>query len=207
MAAVTEHLQMVSDVAGAGALLHPSRLRILHALAQPDSASGLARRLGEPRQRLNYHLRALETAGLVEFVQERRRGNCTERIVRATGRTYVLDPAVLGPLAADPDGEADKLSASYLVSVLTRGVRELAGLRRRAAQTSPKLATVTLDAEVAFASAAAQARFARDLVAAVEGVITAHHDETAPQPQHFRLVLGSYPLPPPAGPPPAEDAT
>jgi DNA-binding transcriptional ArsR family regulator len=204
-------LQIVSDVDGAAAMLHPARLRILHALARADSAAGLARRLGEPRQRLNYHLRALESAGLVEFVEERRRGNCTERIVRATGRTYVLDPAVLGPLAGEPDegdddatgretDQLDRLSATYLVSVLARGVRELARLRRRAGARGTKLATLTLDTEVSLPSARAQARFAEELVEAVQSVVARHHDEQAPHGRRFRLVLASYPLPPAESP-------
>ena len=38
----------------------------MRALDQPDSAAGLARRLGVPRQKLNYHLRLLEDDGLVD---------------------------------------------------------------------------------------------------------------------------------------------
>ena len=63
-----------------------TRLRLVRELVEPDSAAGLAKRLGLPRQRLNYHLRELEAAGLLELVEERRRGNCVERIVRAVAR-------------------------------------------------------------------------------------------------------------------------
>jgi len=60
--------------------------------------AGLARKLGLPRQRLNYHLRALEDAGLVELVEERRKGNCFERLLRATARSFVISPEALGVL-------------------------------------------------------------------------------------------------------------
>ena len=42
----------------------------------------LAAAIGLPRQKVNYHLRALERHGLVELVQERRKGNVTERRCR-----------------------------------------------------------------------------------------------------------------------------
>src|SRR5690606_24914395 len=88
---------VVREPERAAALLDPERRRLVEALAEmPDSASGLARRLGDTRQRLNHHLRALEGAGLVELQEERRRGNCTERVLRAVARRFVVDPAALG---------------------------------------------------------------------------------------------------------------
>jgi DNA-binding transcriptional ArsR family regulator len=194
-------LQVVADGDTAAAMLHPTRLRILQALTEPDSAAGLARRLGEPRQRLGYHLRQLEDVGLVELVEERRRGNCTERIVRASAPAYVVDPAVLGPVAAHPGRARDGLPASYLVAVLTRGVRELARLRRLAGRSRKRLPVLTLDTEVTFASPAAQAAFADELTRAVTDVVARHHDGLAPEGRTFRLVVGAYPIPPEADAP------
>ena len=56
-------VHVIDDVARAATVLHPLRLRILAELGRPDSAAGLARRLGLPRQQLNYHLRQLEHQG------------------------------------------------------------------------------------------------------------------------------------------------
>lgn len=187
-------VEVVSDQGAALTMLNATRLRVLQALDEPGSASTVARRLGMPRQRVNYHLRQLEAAGLVALVEERRKGNCTERVVRATARGYVVDPAMLGSVDVDPAG--DRLSAAYLVSVLARGVREIARLRRLAAGAQKQLPTLTLDTEIAFGSSAAQARFAEDLVEAVNDVIARHHDDTSPRRRRFRVVLGSYPLPP-----------
>jgi len=190
-----QRLQVVSDQGAALTMLNAVRLQILQALAEPASATGIAGQLAMPRQRVNYHLRQLESAGLVELVEERRKGNCTERIVRATARGYVVDPAMLGQLDADPDPAGDRLSATFLVSVLARGVREIAQQRRRAAAQKKQLPTLTIDTEIAFGSATAQARFAADLTNAVNEVIARHHDETSPRRRRFRLVLGSYPMP------------
>lgn len=195
---MSEDLAVVSDGDATAALLHPTRLRIVQALAEPDTAASLARRLGEPRQRLGHHLRLLESVGLVELVEERRKGNVTERVVRASAPAYVIDPGVLGPVAADPTGFRGRrdLPASYLVAVLTRGVRELARLRRLASGAGKRLPVLTLDTEVTFPSPAAQVRFAEELAEAVAALVARHAAPGAERGRTFRLVVGAYPLPP-----------
>jgi DNA-binding transcriptional ArsR family regulator len=118
-------LHVVDRPATAATLLDPTRLEILRALDQPDSAAGLARRLGLPRQKLNYHLRLLEGDGLVELVEERKKRNCTERVLRAVARSYLISPAALGSLAADPDRVADRTSSAYLVATAARAITEV----------------------------------------------------------------------------------
>ena len=95
-------------------------------LKDPDSASGLARRLRLPRQRVNYHLKVLETAGLVELVEERRKGNCLERVVRATARAFVISPEALGELGPTAETAADRLSGAYLIAAAGRAIRDVA---------------------------------------------------------------------------------
>ena len=81
---------VIGDPAAAEVSLDPVRARLLAELAEPASATMLAARVGLPRQKVNYHLRALERHGLVELVEERRKGNCTERVLRATAASYVI---------------------------------------------------------------------------------------------------------------------
>src|SRR4051794_21284460 len=94
---------------------HPLRLQMLERLGEPDSASGLARRLGVPRQVVNYHLKALEKAGVVEFVEERPRGGLKERVMRATARSYLISPEAMGAVEPDPRRLRDQFSWAYLV--------------------------------------------------------------------------------------------
>ncbi|MFD1046885.1 ArsR/SmtB family transcription factor, partial [Kibdelosporangium lantanae] len=74
------------------AALSPLRRDLLKRLRTPGSASQLAAELEVPRQRLNYHLKALEKAGLVELVEERQRRGCVERILRTRPGALVVDP-------------------------------------------------------------------------------------------------------------------
>ena len=97
---------VIENPAAAEASLDPIRARLLAELAEPGSASTLAARVGLTRQKANYHLRALERHGLVELVEERRRGNCTERVLQATAASYVISPTALSSVAPDPSRAA-----------------------------------------------------------------------------------------------------
>src|SRR5262249_19108729 len=124
-------VDVIDDPAAATVALEPVRSRLLSELAEPASAATLATRLGLARQKVNYHLRALEAHGLVRMAGERRWGGLTERLLVATATSYVISPGVLGPVAADPARDADRLSASYLIALAARIIREVGGLLRR----------------------------------------------------------------------------
>ena len=193
MTAAPSALDFVHDPAQAAILMDPLRLRILERLAEPESASGLARQFGLPRQKVNYHLRELEKAGLVELVEERRKGNCVERMVRATAVSYVIDPAALGKLAADPSRVRDRFSSAYLVAVAARAIRELATLRAGAEKAGKKLATMTLETELRFAHAADRHAFAEELAHAVARLTAKYQDEKSPGDRRFRPLVCAYP--------------
>ena len=160
---------------------HPLRLKILEHLAEPDSAAGLSRRLGVPRQVVNYHLRALESAGVVEFVEERPRGGLKERVMRATARSYLISPEAMGAVEPDPRRLRDRFSWAYLVAAAAKVVRDLGILRHRADRAGKRLATFTLETEVRFASAADRDAFTRELAARVAELAVKYHDEQAPR--------------------------
>ncbi|MFN0092435.1 MAG: ArsR/SmtB family transcription factor [Acidimicrobiales bacterium] len=177
------------------AALDPVRSRILALLAEPGSATSLAKALGLPRQQVNYHLRTLEQHGLVRLVEERRRRGLTERVMAATARRYVVSPAVLGGADAETP-PPDRLSAGYLLAVAARLLREVAELARGAERAGRPLATLTIDTEIRFASSAARAAFARELAEAITTLAARHHDETAAGGRWHRLVVAAHPRPP-----------
>ena len=132
---------VIDDPAAAEASLDPLRARLLAELAQPASATMLAARLGVPRQKVNYHLRALEHHGLVELVAERRKGNVNERLLRATAASYVISPAALAAVAPDPASAPDRLSARWLLALAARLVKETGQLVTGAARAGKPLTT------------------------------------------------------------------
>ena len=185
---------VIEDPAAAEASLDPIRARLLAELAEPGSASTLAARVdGLTRQKANYHLRALERHGLVELVEERRKGNCTERVLRATAAAYVISPSALSAVAPDPSREPDQRSARWLLAVAGRLVREVGELITGAKVAGKPLATLGIDSEIRFASARDRAAFAVELSEAVNRLVAKYHDEHAPGGRPHRFVVALHP--------------
>jgi len=185
---------VIEDPAVAAVALDPVRARLLAALTEPASAAALAARVDLTRQKVNYHLRALETHGLVEPAGTRQWGGLTERLFVATAGSYLLSPAALGP-AGTGRVKADRLSASYLLAVAGRTLREVAGLLRRAARAGKPLSTLTLDAEIAFASARDRSAFTEELTTLVTDLVSRYHQESAPDARMHRLIVAAHPKP------------
>lgn len=187
---------VVSRHDSAAALVHPVRRRVLEALKAPGSATSVASELALPRQVVNYHVRALEKAGLVEEVERRQRRGLEERIVRATAAYYLVAPdALSGKAAPASEGRdvTDRFSASYQVAMAARTIREVAALGELATKAGKRLSTMSLDSEVTFATPAAREAFARDLLAAVTEVIARHHSPAAKGAHTYRVFAGAHP--------------
>ncbi len=187
-------VQIVRDPAKAAVFLQPARLRMLeHLAAEPNSGSGLARLMDLPRQQVNYHLRELEKEGFVDFVEERRRGNCMERIVRASAASYLVSPEALGRLGTTPEERRDRFSIAYLIGSAARAIRELASLAVQASAAKKRLATITLETEVRFRNAEDRAAFAEELTGAIARLVSRYHDPHAHGGRTFRFLIGGYP--------------
>ena len=183
-------IAVVDDVRRARTLLRGPRLRLLEELRErPDSATGLAERLGMPRQTINYHLRQLEQSGLVELVEERGHGRCVERVVAPAAAAFTLSPATLGALAPRSRDVDDRSSAAYLAARAGEIVRDVGTLLAG----SEPVPTLTLETQIRFASAKERAAFARDLQRAVERLVTRYHDDRAGGERKFTLLVAAHP--------------
>jgi DNA-binding transcriptional ArsR family regulator len=178
--------------------LSPLRRQLLDRLQQPASAAQLATELELPRQRVNYHLRTLEKAGLIELVEERRRRGCTERMMQVTAGSFIVDPSVMGVTG---DSEAARLrsgdtyAAEYLIDVAADTVRNVARMRAGAEKAGTRLLTFTIETRARFAEPADVHRFTDALCAAVSDTVAAFD---TPGGRPYRLVVGGHPAPAPS---------
>jgi DNA-binding transcriptional ArsR family regulator len=176
--------------------LSPLRRQLLERLRTPASASQLAAELELPRQRLGYHLRELEAAGLVELVEQRRRRGFVERVLRATAQAYVVDPAVLG--GHDEEATGDRHAAEHLIDVAARTVRDVARMQGAAGKAARRLLTFTVETEVRFAAPADVHRFTEALAGAVADVVAAFN---TPGGRPYRVAALGHPAPGSGGTP------
>ncbi|MFI5709518.1 ArsR/SmtB family transcription factor [Kribbella sp. NPDC051620] len=171
------------------AALSPLRRKLLDLLQEPASGTQLAAALELPRQRVNYHLRELEKAGLVELVEERQRRGCVERILRATSGSFVVDPAVMGRAFSRI---GDQYAAEHLVEVAAGTVRDVARMQNKADAEGKRLLTFTLEASVRFAEPGDLHRFTDALTEAVRQVVETFDN---PDGRPYRLIAGGHPAP------------
>lgn len=176
--------------------LDPLRSRMLAALVEPGSATSLAARFGLPRQKVNYHLRALEKHGLIELVEERPKGNFTERILQASAASYVISPDALPAVQPDPAHAPDHVSARWLLALAARLVRDVGALITGSQKAGKSVATFAADGEIRFASANDRAAFAEELSAAVTALVRKYHSPEHEKARSHRLVVAVHPTVP-----------
>lgn len=180
---------LIEDAGKARQAMTPLRLKMLALLRQPGSAATLAVALELPRQKVGYHLHALEKAGLVAPAGERQRRGFTERLFVSKAGSFVVDPAILGvPPAVE---KQDRFAAEHLVARSAETVREVTRMQAAAADEGTRLLTFTIEAEVGFAAPQDVEAFAERLTAMLAGLA----EEFAPKGEgrRYRLLIGGHP--------------
>ena len=189
------NLAVIDDQQGLAALLSPLRRRILSELhKKPRSATGLSRKLGLARQKVNYHFRSLEKAGLLELDSEEQRRGCTERIFRPAARAYLVNPDFLGELESDAATLRDRFSSSYLVTLAARVVRDVARLREGADRAGKPLTTLALHVDVRFSVPAQRTAFVEELTETMARLAVKYQSDL-PTAREYRFILGGHPVP------------
>jgi DNA-binding transcriptional ArsR family regulator len=184
--------------------LSPIRRRLLERLREPASATQLATELAMGRQRVNYHLRALEKAKLVDLVEERQRRGCVERILIARALAFIVDPAVMtaktgstgsnspAPLAVSRTAQ-DRFSAEYLIDTAADLVRDVTRMRAASEKQGARLLTFTMQTDISFAEPGDLERFTTAVSEFVAREAAKYH--TPGGGRRYRVVIGGHPSP------------
>lgn len=203
MAAAAEttprRVESVVSARRANALLNPLRLRLLRLAQEPSSATEMARSLELPRQRVNYHVRALARAGFLRPAGRRRKRNWIEQRYVATSRSYVLAPEILGPLAPDWRSIADTASADYLLALAEQVRSDVSRVEQEARSRGQRVSTLSIKSQFRFDTPAQRSEFADAIRRALVEVIARHSspDRSSGRPgrgRPYRLLLACYPV-------------
>ena len=172
------------------ALSHPTRVAMLEALHEPRSAAAVGRELGQSRQRMNYHLKALEQAGLVKRVGTRQNGNFVETLYRAAARAFVVSPQVAWSGPRRLDALRSQHALGTLVGIGEQLQRDAAVLLDRAAYESEQIASAAVSAEVSFGSDAERSAFMREYLEATKALLDRYGTKGG---KPYRVVLAIHP--------------
>jgi hypothetical protein len=182
------------------AALPPLRRRLLDRLREPASAVVVAGEFGLPRQKVNYHLRALETAGFLELVEERPRRGCTERVLQTSARAFIVDPQMIAPAPPVPPARArraaarqDRFAAETLVGAAAGVVRDVTRMQGRAAAQGTRLLTCAIETDVRLATPADFTKLSAVLATLVARAVA--DIGIAEGGRSYRVVVGAHPTP------------
>ena len=180
----------VRDSATLQALAHPIRVQVLEALRDPASAAAVARRIGLPRQKVNYHLKELERAGLVQPVGERRVGNFVESVYRAVARTFLVSPEVAWADQRRGETLRSQHSLETLVLLGERLQHDAAALLDRAAFDGEQVPSASVVAEARFDSEEHREAFFTEYMQATARLLERYGNKRGAA---YRVVMAAYP--------------
>lgn len=172
------------------ALAHPLRVAILDALRSPDSAAGAARVIGEGRQKVNHHVKALLGVGLVRLVGERRNGNFVEQLYQSVASSFVVSARLACSGDRRVEALRSQLPLEHLVELGERIQRDAIGLLDRAAFEGEQIPSLAVEAEVRFPDATARDAFMKEYLEVLKPLLKKHGGRRG---DPFRVAAAIYP--------------
>lgn len=180
----------IDDLDTAAALLKPARLSVLRGMADPTTCTELAQTLGSTPQKVHYHVKALERAGVVEKIAERKVRGIHEGIYRATATSYWLSPRLVGQVGARRT--RDQASLGYLIS-LAEEVQEDVGRLAASNDEAEHIPSLGLAAHINLGDGAAREEFMHAVTEMFQTLAERFSNTTDAPGSTFRLALACYP--------------
>jgi DNA-binding transcriptional ArsR family regulator len=174
------------------ALLNPLRGEIVARLMEPASAAEVARQLGEQPQRVNYHLKALEKAGLVERVGSRQVRNLVELLYRSIAKSFVLAES-LSMKQETMQKLKDQSALAHLIDTSERIKRD-ALLLMEQSDENETIPSAVLQLRVQLSDQEERNAFVDEYIALVQQLVDRYHCKKDCS-EEYNVLLAVYPKP------------
>jgi DNA-binding transcriptional ArsR family regulator len=182
----------IEEVDQAMALLKPIRLEIIRRLDEPRTCDELAEVFEDSTQKIYYHVKALQEAGLVEKVADKRIRGTVEGYYQAIARSYWLAPSLVGKVGSLQQTR-DQASLRILLQLAEDVIEDTARLGSKSA-VGQSVASLSLSAQIHLADSAQRAAFLQELQTTFQSLAMKYGiAEDADDSMNFRLVLMCYP--------------
>jgi DNA-binding transcriptional ArsR family regulator len=184
----------------AATLLQPLRLSLLQQMAEPRTCLELAAELGEAPQKVYYHVKVLQRAGLVDKVTERRVRGINEGIYQAGARSYWISPHLVKRLGG-PRAARDQVSLGYLLNLAEQLQAEVGHLAEASTSETVSVPSLGVSAQIRLRDAALRGAFLGELQDSIQALAQkygrqAESDSSSTTAgELFRLLVACYPSP------------
>lgn len=183
-------IKMLVEPGQVQVLAQPLRVAVLEALRNPDSAAGVSRIVGKPRQKVNYHLKELERAGLVQRVGERRKGNFVEQLYQSVAKRFVVAQQFAWDVEKLSATLADQVSLAELSAAGERLQHDASVLLDLAAYEGRQIPSATAAVDVRFEDESSRAAFMQEYLETLKHLLNKHG---SPKGAAFHVITATYP--------------
>jgi len=182
----------ISEPRAVEALTHPIRRQVLSELRAPNTAASIARAIGQPRQKVNYHLKELARAKLVRSAGQRLNGHLIEKLYEAVAGTFVVSPRMAWDDEKRDKALRDQISLERLVGLGEQLQQDANGLLDRAAFDDEEIPSASVEAEIRFSNEEDRAGFMEAYLKALGPLLEKYGARDG---REFRVALAVYPNP------------
>lgn len=190
-----EDTLLINQIDQAKALFKPIRIDILKLLTEPRTCPELGEVFSASPQKIYYHIKALEKAGLVVKVREERVRGIMQGYYQAAANSYWLSPGMVAELGGTKQTQ-DQMSLSYLLALAGDIQKDVAALIQSKDQTP----TLGVSAQIELADQDQRAAFMTELQETLQALAQKYGrkdiDDEIQAGQVFQLALAAYPQPP-----------
>jgi len=177
-------------------LLKPIRIELLKWMGEPRTCPELAEFFHESPQKIYYHVKALEKAGLVEKVEERRVRGVVEGYYQAKARSYWLAPTLVGQIGGAQTTQ-DQTSLRFLLTLAEEVQDDIGHLGNRS-EAGEEVPSLGLSAYIYLPNGERRTEFLEDVQAMFQTLarkygIPADNQPGETEGKSFRLILAVYP--------------
>jgi DNA-binding transcriptional ArsR family regulator len=187
-----QDVHIIDQADQANELLKPIRIEILSKLGKPTSCPEIAKALGLTTQKVNYHMKVLVDAGLVELVDERRVRGIMEGVYLAVAKSFWFSPRLVSYLG-NRERSTDQASLAYLLQLAEDLQVEIGQLVDRAdGQSIPSLG---VNAQIQLRDGTDRARFLAEVKDFFTQLADKYGEQEADHSRSnglFRLMLACY---------------
>jgi DNA-binding transcriptional ArsR family regulator len=189
-----QELLYIDEFEKASALLQPLRLELLKRMAEPRTCTELAESIGETPQKVYYHVKILEAAGIVEKISERRVRGTIEGKYRARAHAYWLSPHLVGKVGGRQRAR-DRMSLDFLLTLAEELQEEVGKLSQ--GEPNHETHSLGISADIFLRDANERSAFAQELQDMFQALARKYgsqeRDSRTDQGQGFRVLLACYP--------------
>jgi DNA-binding transcriptional ArsR family regulator len=186
-----EDIFLINSPQQAKAIFKPIRLEILQLLGEARTCGDLAEGFNTSPQKIYYHIKILQEAGLVKKVREERVRGIMEGYYQASAASYMLSPGMVQQLGGAEQAK-QQLSLANLLNLTAQMQAEIAAL----SQSEEEIPTIGLSAQIALSDPADRSAFMAELQESIQSLAEKYGARQKPPPhpeEIYRLVLACYP--------------